>query len=526
MPNKKVIFLLDNPLRDLPGLVLIASQCAENNIDVYLVPMNLAYYNRLEEVLRICPDAILMNYLRVSNSGFVKSINQLGIPIFVLDTEGGMLTDCSIYTRNLDKLRDLYRIIVRYFSWGRTLADFLVEKQAYRPQQVQITGSPRHDFYVKPWKAVALKGNDFPTAPDRAQIILLNSNFPTINPAFQDARSEKDNLVRLHGLTEEEAEGICRTQEQALKDFVEIANTLAREFPKATVVFRPHPFESEEPYKRLLDRRENLVLIKKGTVDGWILKSACVVQRGCSTAIEAGIAGVPTLSPLWVPMHLPQPAAESVSVPCSSLSSLVDSVRSVLAGTFEVPNAAKENIGLVVENWFHCRDGQAHHRVAGGLVEAVQLGGLSKETAGKVKSLYRSFMSFSLRERVKGLIGALAGWEPDWAWVNLRQKSKAATTRVRPSLRERFRAFAGFILGFPRNHAWFTPHYGQWPSVFGWKSGPKAFSVEDVRRNLEWIALEAGGRWNSVEASQCEPGRDYRFGDHAGVSVKIHKKNS
>ena len=77
---------MDNPNRDLPGLVLVANKLVKNGCQCYLVPSNL----RDSEVFRLNPDFVLVNHIRSINDDFVSHLFQLNIKVGVLDTEGGV----------------------------------------------------------------------------------------------------------------------------------------------------------------------------------------------------------------------------------------------------------------------------------------------------------------------------------------------------------------------------------------------------------------------------------------------------
>ena len=81
--------------------------------------------------------------------------------------------------------------------------------------------------------------------------------------------------------------GFQEIERQAMHDMAAAANHIAQQFPQATVVYRPHPFERVETYESLLEKRDNLHLLKIGTVEGWILRAAVIVHRNSTTAIEA-----------------------------------------------------------------------------------------------------------------------------------------------------------------------------------------------------------------------------------------------
>src|SRR3546814_3779095 len=85
MMNKKLVCLIvDNPLRDLNGLILLAYFLARRNLDVWLVPM----YEQWAEINAIRPDAVMVNYIRGNNRNHVISYLRSGMTVGVLETEG------------------------------------------------------------------------------------------------------------------------------------------------------------------------------------------------------------------------------------------------------------------------------------------------------------------------------------------------------------------------------------------------------------------------------------------------------
>ena len=85
MPDKPhVCLIVDNPLRDLEGLVLLGRQLAAKGATVTLVPM----YEQGFDVPALRPDLVLVNYTRPNNADLIKSYKRAGILVGVLDTEG------------------------------------------------------------------------------------------------------------------------------------------------------------------------------------------------------------------------------------------------------------------------------------------------------------------------------------------------------------------------------------------------------------------------------------------------------
>ncbi|MBW1856432.1 MAG: hypothetical protein JRJ00_17540, partial [Deltaproteobacteria bacterium] len=88
-PTKlRIALLVDNPYRDLPGLVLVAWRLCQNGATCYLVPVNL----RNNEVWSLAPDFILLNHFRTIYEDFVKNLMEAGILVGILDTEGSVFS--------------------------------------------------------------------------------------------------------------------------------------------------------------------------------------------------------------------------------------------------------------------------------------------------------------------------------------------------------------------------------------------------------------------------------------------------
>ena len=94
---KKVCLVVDNPLRDLPGCILLSTSLVSMNYKVYLVPHNLVFRNNFSELLGINPDFVVLNYLRKNNDHIAEALIKCKIPFSVLDTEGGVLAHESFF---------------------------------------------------------------------------------------------------------------------------------------------------------------------------------------------------------------------------------------------------------------------------------------------------------------------------------------------------------------------------------------------------------------------------------------------
>jgi hypothetical protein len=222
-----------------------------------------------------------------------------------------------------------------------------------------------------------------------------------------------------------------------------LANSLAARFPAVRFVYRPHPFEKLETYEELLERRDNLHAVKKGTADGWILRASAVIQRSCSTAVEAGLAGVPALSPRWIPVHVSQPSAEAVSIPCESEGELFERVGEAVGGRLKVPEPVRRALDEVIGDWFHAIDGRSHERVAERILASVRDGGGGVNLRRCRQVVYgrgRRGAPFKSRvaSRVREALGVSVHWSfrrwrhevPDLDWHRTEKYYDAAAVRA------------------------------------------------------------------------------------------------
>ena len=87
--TKKVAIIVDDIVRDLIPLTLLAIELHKKNLKPYLVPARL----QVLEIRKIRPDFIIINYLRKENEEIVKYYKNSGVAVGLLDQEGGAFID-------------------------------------------------------------------------------------------------------------------------------------------------------------------------------------------------------------------------------------------------------------------------------------------------------------------------------------------------------------------------------------------------------------------------------------------------
>lgn len=359
----RVALVVDNPFRDLPGLVLVSAALARRGAQSFLVPM----MRQDVELRALAPDAAVLNYLRPTNEALARDCVVAGIHVSVLETEGGQLGDVSLFDQTLSRDRSLHAALSSYFAWGAGLAEHCVTAGWYRPSQLVVSGQPRFDFYSTRWREAGLAASPYAEHVPRPMVLVLG-NFPLANPGFQTPAQEARMMVEVFGADPDEISAWQVRQARMLDEFVDLVHGLASRLPEATFVYRPHPFERADTYEGLLKAGPNLRLEKVGGVEGWILRASAVVQCSSTTAIEAGMARVPALTPAWLESPDPTASVDEATIRCRDVDEMVELLRCAVAGDLELPTTQRRVLDDTLMAWFGATDGGAHERVADALV--------------------------------------------------------------------------------------------------------------------------------------------------------------
>jgi hypothetical protein len=268
------------------------------------------------------------------------------------------------------------------------------------------------------------------------ELILINTNFSLGNPALLNREEQFRLMVDRLGHPAERIHEWQSRELEGMHGLVELANHLANHFPEAMVVVRPHPFERLETYAELLDRRPNLRCVRDGTIGAWLLRARVVIQRSCSTSIEAAMLGVPAFSPSWLSTAFERPAANDTSVMCGSKDEMFARVDEVLAGRFALPSGVAHRSATAIRNWFFQIDGQAHARVAEVVLNHLPTAPRPNRLRACRRAVYTRAARFPSTRWIKGSLRSALGLPPDW--TPLRQRARRQpyeTTLWRESLK-------------------------------------------------------------------------------------------
>jgi surface carbohydrate biosynthesis protein len=362
VPDKPhVCLIVDNPLRDLEGLVLLGWQLAAKGATVTLVPM----YEQGFDVPALRPDLVLVNYTRPNNADLIRSYKRAGILVGVLDTEG-------IGGKNPDQFAEMVKsagctdLVDLYCVWGHAQRAAFLRHDTVPANLVYATGCPRYDFCAGPWRAA------LPKPSVASGYVLINTNFPVVNPRFSSSSSDEQNAMVQAGFSRDFARQFIVDARQSYRSVLDTSIKLARHFADVQFVLRPHPFENIGSYDALAGL-PNVHVRQDGTSLEWISGARLLIHQNCSTAIEATMLGVEPLSMEWFNTPaLRLDAATKVSRGAGCEADLIDLVRQGLDERW--PPLARETEEFrrqIIGDLFTAIDGAGSIRVTNAILDTI-----------------------------------------------------------------------------------------------------------------------------------------------------------
>jgi surface carbohydrate biosynthesis protein len=362
VPDKPhVCLIVDNPLRDLEGLVLLGRRLAARGATVTLVPM----YEQGFDVPALRPDLVLVNYTRPNNADLIKSYKRAGILVGVLDTEG-------IGGKNPDQFAEMVKsvgctdLVDLYCVWGQAQHAAFLRHGTVPAELIHTTGCPRYDFCAQPWRAA------LPQPSIAPGYVLINTNFPVANPRFSNSSSDEQEAMVQAGFSREFARQFVADAGTAYRAVLDMSAKLAKHFGDVQFVLRPHPFENIGSYDALAEL-PNFHVRQDGTSLEWISGARVLVHQNCSTAIEATMLKVEPLSMDWFNTpSLRLDAATQVSRGARSESDLIELVRQGLDGRLPPPaEQIEQSRRQIIGDLFTAIDGASSSRVTEAILDAI-----------------------------------------------------------------------------------------------------------------------------------------------------------
>ncbi len=293
--KQKIMFITTYHARDFEGHSLIAWY-ANNKTGIKSV--FVSGYGVIAKILKEKPSLLVIDHLVWDHKKFlVRQVIEMGIKVVQLPTEGYFKSPTD-----LDKIIGYPEIqnlgLDKYLLWNNSMYDRakdLVTKSYL--ERFRITGNPRFDFYLNPaLKTIIEPEKDFRkrfNIPLGSHIFTYMSTSPYQGYSFKKFHDRyrynaKYPLEKIQALHE--------NQQRLFNNHSSIIARLAKENPNDTFFYKTHPSERYiKRYEPIFAGIPNLILISNENVRPFLMHSDLILQRNCTTALEAWLMGKPVL---------------------------------------------------------------------------------------------------------------------------------------------------------------------------------------------------------------------------------------
>lgn len=274
----------ENRTREFEAKLLLGCVAAEAGYSV-IVGSRQAIHVWID---RLPPAIYLAKDLRASSARMFDILDKLGHAIVAWDEEALVYYTPEHYLAARVHPPAL-RMTRALFAWGTDNAELWRRSAAYHGAPIYIAGNPRIDL-LRPELLPFFANEAMRLKLAHGDIILVNSNFASVNHFVPDGaerartRIAGDRALTFHDKAMEYRSAL-------LERFLSMVPAVARTFPEAAIVVRPHPSEDQRVWRNRTADCGNVVVCHDGNIVPWLMASQAIVHNGCTTAIEAALIG-------------------------------------------------------------------------------------------------------------------------------------------------------------------------------------------------------------------------------------------
>lgn len=228
---------------------------------------------------------------------FQEKMKRAGVRIWHLDEEGGVYMGATEqdWRQILAHRVDISSLEAddKVLTWGDWQREYF-EEQGLRPG-IETVGYMNFDI-CRPQYHEAFAEFDAKETGGLSDFILVNTRFTLNNGRDYGGRHVIHKSMSRSVYSESTLFEKLVADGKCYFEFIGLIYGLSQKFPDRKIVLRPHPAEDPTTYERIVGPLENVVVSGAGDVGSWIRRSHAVVHNGCTTAIQAVIAGKPVVT--------------------------------------------------------------------------------------------------------------------------------------------------------------------------------------------------------------------------------------
>ena len=345
---RKIAIIVDDVVRDLLPLSLLAMELKKKDFNPILVPSRIQFI----EISKVKPDVVVINYLRKENEKYVELYKRAGIDIFLLDQEGGAFKSFDFYEKTkITKKISLKNMITGVFNWSQIIHNESISRKWFDERQNILTGHPKYDIYFKPKKNKILSNKN--------KILLLTS-FTFANPRL----SSKSDEVLTWSSTGQIETKLKDMQSQQIESFNFYINKIEKIFLKnksKDFILKVHPFESAKSYHEKFDKYENVLIVQNTHLHSLLDISRVAIHISSTTAIECILSDVIPVNLRFLNNPIDIDIINQISLNCETLEEFMNIFSSLdeISERYSFEDATKN-----LNKYFGTLDGRSSLRIS------------------------------------------------------------------------------------------------------------------------------------------------------------------
>lgn len=291
----------------------------------------------------------------IEDGKIYKDLKSKGFNIIYLHEEGAVFKGGQeIWRKTLSRQYNL-----DFFDNNDVICDWGSFQKKYDESRsstlkIEVTGHPRFDLYKKQWRSYFQKEVE-EIQKVHSKYVLINGNYGLYNHGLglefvfsaKAGYNPDDCANRM-----DKVDFITYSGSQCLS-MVQITHRLSIEYPETNFVYRPHPSENQSFYNTVFRGVKNISVDHKGSVSAWILGSQAIIHDGCTTALEASLAGKPVINykpvenienDIWLPNQL--------GIRCVSFQDVKNVLDNINQYTFDIDKLeSKDQVKALIDNF-------------------------------------------------------------------------------------------------------------------------------------------------------------------------------
>lgn len=287
-----ILFPIETLIRELDYKLILAHSVANSEKNV------VCYVGAFQSIHRLAKHfkggvyvgkTIFTRLAKDENRKFYKKFKKNDFDVIFLHEEGAVwqgkeddwvAINKSLYDVNYFDENDIVCV------WGDFQKQIDLNRMS-KPLRIEVTGHPRFDLnrdyvflYEKEAKKLKDKYGDF---------LLVNGNFSIANHGVGIEEILKINLTTETDFFTVKKKILNKYTDNSLRlgKMVELVVKIASSYPGLNIIYRPHPSEGLEFYKKVFSGIHNIHVIQSETVGPFIIASKILLHDGCSTSLEA-----------------------------------------------------------------------------------------------------------------------------------------------------------------------------------------------------------------------------------------------